>query len=127
MRPQTWGPLSGMDTAWEIYHNKVFQKFIMKLLYWTGSPRFTEMVFRGDVYRKMRAVGFTGLYEAEADNYLRHTNEETVGYIHFKKCKFFDFLVCGLLRLLRQRWRSLFGTFGVHAQQMNCETFAQGG
>ena len=91
MRPQTWGSLSKMGTVWEMYHNKVFQKFIMKLPYWTGSPRFKEMVFRGDVYRQMRAAGFTGLYEAEADNYLRRTNEQTVGYIYFKKRKFLIF------------------------------------
>ncbi len=83
MRPQVWGSLCGQDTTWEMYHNKDFQNFASKLPYWTPSANFGEVVFRTDVYARLMSEGFSGFVGADADNYLRHTPEQSVGYIHF--------------------------------------------
>lgn len=85
MRPQVWGSLSGLDTTWEMHHNKVFQNFVADLPFWTASPRFAEITFRSDVYHRLKAEGFSGFVEADADNYLRHTPEQSVGFIHYDK------------------------------------------
>ncbi|KAE9630502.1 hypothetical protein [Parasedimentitalea maritima] len=84
MTPQVWGAIGGQETTWEMYHNKDFQRFVEALPYWTASPSFNEVVFRKDVYHRIREAGFTGFYEANADNYLRHTPEQSVGFIQFK-------------------------------------------
>ena len=83
MRSQVWGALSGLSTTWEMYHNKVFQSFVADLPFWTPSGSFKEVVFRSDVYHRLKAEGFTGFVEAEADNHLRHTPEQSVGYIQY--------------------------------------------
>jgi hypothetical protein len=84
MRPSVWGALGGQDTTWEMYHNTAFREFVADLPFWTASPTFNEIVFRPDTYRTLKAAGFTGLYESAADNYLRNTPEQCVGYVHFK-------------------------------------------
>lgn len=85
MRPNVWGVLGGLDTTWEMHHNKTFQHFVADLPYWTPSADFGEIVFRSDVYHRLKALGFTGFIEAKSDNYLRHTPEQSVGFIHYAK------------------------------------------
>lgn len=85
MKPSVWGVLGGLDTTWEMHHNKAFQNFVADLPYWTPSASFKEIVFRSDVYHRMKAHGFKGFVEANADNYLRHTAEQSVGFIHYAK------------------------------------------
>lgn len=84
-RHQAWGALGRQDVTWEISHNPNFQNFISQFPYWTPSPRFQEIVFRRDLYLKMKDHGFTGFNEAASDNYLRQTPDQTIGYINFDK------------------------------------------
>ncbi len=85
MTPHVWGALGRQDTVWEMYHNKAFQAFVEELPFWTPSPNFNQCVFRADVYHSIKAASFTGFEEAAADNYLRHTPEQCVGYVHFAR------------------------------------------
>jgi len=85
MRPQVWGALGGLDVTWEMYHNKVFQSFASQLPFWTTSPMFNEAVFRSDVYYRLKEKGISGFKEANSDNYLRQSPEDSVGFIQYAK------------------------------------------
>ena len=85
LRPQVWGSLGGLDTTWEMHHNTAFQEFVAQLPFWTPAPQFKQIVFRSDVYHRLKAQNFSGFVEADADNYLRQTPEQSVGYIHYVK------------------------------------------